>query len=395
MEEKKLKKKMPLVVKILLVLVVVVGVLVYAISSILFPKVDYNTGIQWDKLESENVTLRYPVFDGETVWENATVVIENGVISDKTVLGEGDVDSNYFLMPGLIDSHTHISETGQMELMVSKGVTTTCDVAITQEVQDSFEYLNVWTARSGAFVSVEDGSAFVEDMIAQDAQYIKVVVDLPEIMGGGVMEFSELEDIVETAHANNLKVAVHAISISGVQTAVDAGVDMLIHIPIGEEFPQKLAEQIAKQGIEVMPTMVMMKAFADSPIYGYEAEDYQDAVDAVQLLNSLDVPILVATDANIGGFVPAVVHGTDFHKEMQLLVEAGLTPLEVLQGATGEAADAFGIENAGRIAPGQPATMVLVEGRPDQNITDSLNIVQIWVNGKPILENIEEGEYYE
>lgn len=344
----------------------------------------------WEELESENVTLQYPVFDGTTVWENATVVIENGVISDKTVLGEGEVDSNYFLMPGLIDAHTHINEVGQMELMVANGVTTTCDVAITQELQDSFEYLNVWTARSGAFMGVEDGEALVEDMIAQGAQYIKVVGDLPEIMGGGAIELSVLQDIVETAHENNLKVAVHAISISGVQTAADAGVDMLIHVPIGEKFPQDLAEQIAEQGIEVMPTMVMMKAFADSPVYGYEKEDYQDAVDAVQLLNSLGVPILAATDANIGGFVPAVVHGTDFHKEMKMLVEAGLTPLEVLQGATGDVADAFGLENAGRIAPGQPATMVLVEGRPDQNITDSLNIVQIWVNGKPILHNAVE-----
>lgn len=389
MNEEKKKKKLPLLVKILLVLLVVVGVLIYALSTIMFPKVDYNTGIKWDELESENVTLNYPVFDGSTIWENATVVIEDGVISDKTVFGEGEVDNNYFLMPGLIDAHTHVSETGQMELMVSKGVTTTCDVAISQEVQDSFKYLNVWTARSGAFVAVEDGKAFVEDMIAQDAKYIKVVIDLPEIMGGGLMEASVLQDIVDTAHANDLKVAVHAISISGVQLAVDTGVDMLIHVPIGEEFPLDLAEQIAEQGIEVMPTMVMMKAFADSPVYGYEEEDYQDAVDAVQLLNSLGVPILVATDANIGGFVPAVVHGTDLHREMQLLVEAGLTPLEVLQGATGNVADAFGLENVGRIAPGQPATMVLVEGRPDQDITDSLNIVQIWVDGKPVLDNVE------
>ena len=130
----------------------------------------------------------------------------------------------------------------------------------------------------------------------------------------------------------------------------------------------------------------MMKAFADSPLYGYEPDDYQDAVNAVQLLHSLNVPILAATDANPGGFVPKVEHGIDLHREMQLLVEAGLTPLEVLQSATGNVAEAFGIENMGSIAPGQPATMILVEGRPDQEITDSTKIVQIWINGKPILK---------
>lgn len=381
-----MKKKKPKVLKVLLVILGLLAVLAVAVYFYLFPYVNYNTGIRWERLEQENATLNYPVFDGTQVWENATVVIEDGVISDKTVLGEGEVDSEYFLMPGLIDAHTHVSKTGEMELMVSKGVTTTCDVAITQEVQDSFSELNVWTARSGAFVFVEDGKTFVEDMITQGAQYIKVVIDLPAIMGGGLMEETAIRDIVATAHKNDLKVAVHAISIAGVQLAVDAGADMLIHVPIGETFPRELAEQIAAQGIEVMPTMVMMKAFADSPLYGFEEEDYQDAVDAVLLLRSLGVPILVATDANPGGFVPAVVHGTDLHWEMRLLAEAGLPPLEVLQGATSEVAEAFGFTNAGTIAPGQPATMVLVQGRPDQNITDSTNIVQIWVNGKPVLE---------
>ncbi len=372
--------------KVLLAVVAILVIGGLVIWSIMVPYVDYDTGINWDKAEGENITLNYPVFDGTRVWEQGSVVVKDGVISEKTVLGQGEVDSNYLLMPGLIDAHTHISKTGQMELMVSKGVTTTCDVAISQELQDSFGYLNVWTSRTSAFVTVEDGKSFVENMIARGAQYIKVVVDLPAIMGGGLMEETVLRSIVDTAHQRDLKVAVHAISVAGMELAVDAGVDMLIHVPIGETLPQSLAERIADQGIQVMPTMVMMKAFADSPLYGFQSEDYQDAVRSVQLLNSLDVPILVATDANPGGFVPAVVHGTDFHREMQLLVEAGLTPLEVLQGATSKTADAFSLINAGSIAPGQPATMVLVEGRPDREITDSTRIVQIWVNGKPILK---------
>lgn len=382
----KKRAKMHPAIKLLLGAVAILAIAALIIVSIMFPHVDYNTGISWNETEGENITLNYPVFDGTQVWEHASVVIKDGVISEQTILGDGETDSNYLLIPGLIDAHTHITKKGQMELMVSKGVTTTCDVAISQELQDSFEYLNVWTARSSAFVMVEDGRTFVESMIAQGTRYIKVVIDLPAIMGGGLMEEAVIQDIVNSAHEHDLKVAVHAISIAGVQLAVDSGADMLIHIPIGEAFPQALAEQIADQGIEVMPTLVMMKAFADSPIYGFEPEDYQDAVKAVRLLDSLDVPILAATDANSVGFVPAVVHGTSLHQEMQLLVEAGLTPLKVLQGATTKTAAAFGLTNAGSIAPGQPATMILIHGRPDHEITDSTSIVQIWVNGKPILQ---------
>ncbi len=67
--------------------------------------------------------------------------------------------------------------------------------------------------------------------------------------------------------------------------------------------------------------------------------------------------------------------------------DAGLIPLEVLQGATTKPAEAYGISDVGTIVPGRKATMVLIEGRPDQNITDSTKIVQIWVDGKPILED--------
>lgn len=382
MKRKAKKRRWP---KVLLMIVIVIVILIAVLYGVMVPYVNYNTGIDWSSLEGENVVLNYPVFDGKQVWENAAVVIENGVITSVDTASEAETDSRYFLMPGLVDAHTHVSKTGQMELMISKGVTATCDVQISPEVQASFPHLNVWTARSGAFVMVKDGHAFVEDMIARGAQYIKVVVDLPAIMGGGLMDKAVLQDIVDTAHANDLKVAVHAISIAGVQQTVDCSADMLIHIPIGEELPRELAEQIAVQGMAVMPTLVMMKAFADSPLYGFEKDDYQDAVNAVQLLHSLGVPILVATDANPGGFVPAIIHGTDLHREMQLLVEAGLSPLTVLQGATSLPAEAFGLEGVGCIAPGEPATMVLVEGRPDQQITDSTKIVQIWVNGKPIL----------
>jgi len=76
----------------------------------------------------EKTTLNYPVFDGVRVWENASVVIENGIISEETVLGEGTADNRYFLMPGLIDAHTHIGTQEQIDTMLKYGITATCDV---------------------------------------------------------------------------------------------------------------------------------------------------------------------------------------------------------------------------------------------------------------------------
>lgn len=377
-------RKKPKIIKILLFIITIV-VLCLCIRFVYSYFRGKHTSINLNGKSSENTVLSCTVFDGNQIWENATIVIEDGVISEKSTFAHGETNQQYFLMPGLIDAHAHLTTRYQMELMVKNGVTTVCDVSASKELENSYDPLNVWSARNSIMMEVEDINGYVENTIAEDGKYIKVVADLPQLLGGGIMEPAVLQELVSCAHENNLKVAVHAISIEGVQLAVDSGVDLLIHIPIGETLPQELAEQIAAQGIAVMPTMAMMKAFADSPVYGYKKADYDDAVAAVQLLHSLDVPILVATDSSDSFFVPNLDHGTTLHKEMELLVAAGLTPLEVLQGATTKTADAFGLEYTGTITPGERATMVLVNGQPDQNIQDSSEIIQIWIDGKAIL----------
>lgn len=368
---------------LLIVLAVLICVCVRFIYSYIHGK---HTSIDLSEKDLDNTVLTCAVFDGTQVWEDAVVTVEDGIIAGNSSFSHEDVNNEYFLMPGLADAHVHLTTRNQMEQMVLNGITTACDVSASQELENSYDVLNVWSARNSIMMEVEDANGYIENTVAQGGTYIKVVADLPQILGGGIMEKSVLEELVRCAHESGLKIAVHAISVEGIQLAVDSGVDLLIHIPIGESLPQKLAEQIAKQKIAVMPTMAMMRAFANSPVYGYKKSDYNDAIAAVRLLHSFDVPILVATDSSDSFFVPNLKHGTTLHEEMQLLVDAGLTPLEVLQGATTKTADAFGIETVGTITPGEYATMVLVQGRPDQNITDSTRIVQVWVNGKAVLD---------
>lgn len=75
------------------------------------------------------------------------------------------------------------------------------------------------------------------------------------------------------------------------------------------------------------------------------------------------VPIVLGTDANQAPGVPAdVPFGEGAHRELELLVDAGLAPVEALQAATGAAADRFGLPDGGRIAPGLRADLLLVEG---------------------------------
>ena len=322
--------------------------------------------------------LKYPLFDGEKVWEGAAVTVENGLITsvsacDPAECGEG------FLLPGLIDAHTHIWTDVQVDALLRSGVTTACDVAASKELVESSKHLEIVSSAGMAMGMVLNPKGFVERAAANGARYIKVL-----LFNGFSIGKPALRSIVKVAHEKGLKVAVHATEIATVRQAVDAGADILLHVPMKEAFPEELAKTIAQKGIAVAPTLVMMEAFCCSGQFGYKESDFPNALAAVKLLHESGVTILAATDANSATYVPAVGFGDTLHYEMELLTNAGLTPIEVLAAVTSKNADTFGIK-AGRIAPGQPATMLLVEGRPDRNIFDSSKIRNIWVKGVEVL----------
>ncbi len=327
--------------------------------------------------QQEQVILNYPFFDGEKVVENAAVIIEDGMIT--RIVETEEVDSNYFLLPGLIDAHTHMNTKEQIETMLKNGVAGTCDVAASESlVQDAKHFTIV--SSLGMTMGTLNGKTYVKKAIDAGAEYIKVLLMEPNLMMKSV-----LKDICNTAHANGIKVAVHAVSLKAVQLSVECGADILIHVPMKEEFPDNLAKTIAEKGIVVAPALVMMETFANSGRNGYKPEHYQNAENAVKLLYENRVTILAATDANPGFYAPAVAYGTSMHREMELLVHAGMTPTEVLAGATRKVAEVFAIKNIGAIEEGKKAVLILIEGRPDENITDTTKIKQIWIDGNPIM----------
>lgn len=327
------------------------------------------------------ITLNYPVFDGVQVWENASVVIENGVISQETVLGEGAVDSRYFLMPALIDSHAHMGTLVHAAELLQHGITAVCDVSASPELIAASDKVTIHSSAGMAMGMVLSGRSYVDKAVRSGAKYIKVLLFNTLSIGKPA-----LRSIVNAAHEKELKVAVHATEVATARQAVDAGADILLHVPLKEAFPEDLARAVAEKGIAVAPTLVMMKTFSTSGRNGYIPADYVNAETAVRLLHGCGVEILAATDANPGTFAPAVEYGSSLHREMELLVKTGLTPLEALRSATSKSARAFALTDMGSIAHGKKANMILIEGRPDQNITDSAKIVQIWVDGKPILK---------
>lgn len=323
------------------------------------------------------IELKYPLFDGEKVLEAAAVTIENGIVTslrecDPAECAEG------FLMPGLIDAHTHMGTAAHVDALLKNGITATCDVSTSSELIAASSRLEIVSSAGMAMGVIADPKGFVDKAIENGADYIKVLLFSPLSIGKAA-----LSGIVNAAHENGLKVAIHATELATVRQAVEAGADILLHVPMKEVFPQELAQVIAEKKIAVAPTLVMMETYAHSGQRGYELAHYKNAENAVKLLHDCGVSILAATDANPGDFAPAVAYGESLHHEMQLLVKAGLTPIEVLTAATAESAKVFGI-NAGKIAVGLPATLLLSAGRPDIDISAIAKIRQVWVKGEAI-----------
>jgi hypothetical protein len=101
------------------------------------------------------------------------------------------------------------------------------------------------------------------------------------------------------------------------------------------------------------------------------------ALAATKLLNDAKVPILAGTDAPN----PGTTHGLSVHRELELLVRAGLSPEAALAAATSVPARVYSLKDRGRIAPGLRADLVLVTGDPTRDITATRDIVAIWKRG--------------
>jgi hypothetical protein len=105
---------------------------------------------------------------------------------------------------------------------------------------------------------------------------------------------------------------------------------------------------------------------------------YADNEADLRTLHDAGVPLLAGTDAN------GAQAGAIFHTELELMVNAGLTPTETLADATSVPAKIFSLDDRGRIAPRMRADLLLVHGDATKDIHATRDIVAIWKRGVPV-----------
>jgi imidazolonepropionase-like amidohydrolase len=218
----------------------------------------------------------------------------------------------------------------------------------------------------GACTGPVEARAKVREVIRAGADLIKVAAT------GGVSSRrreptqrlftrDELDAIVDEAHAWGRRVACHALGGDGLRMAIEAGVDSIEH---GVWLDDAAIDLMLERGTWYVPTLAAYVAHVEHGS-GLVRERALTIVPAHQesVARAREAGVRIACGSDGG------VYGHDPARELQLLVETGLSPAEAIVSATSAAAACLGwAADMGSVAPGMRADLLVVDGDPTADI---------------------------
>lgn len=212
----------------------------------------------------------------------------------------------------------------------------------------------------------------VRSQISAGADLIKVYADNSR---GPTFSVEELRLLVETAKSQGRPVAAHATTKGGMLRAASAGVDTIEH---GQGGDAVVFELMAERGIAWCPTLAAHEAYARYAGWrrGIDPEPELLTQARTAFKHALEAKVIIVNGSDLGVFA----HG-DGARELELLVDFGMTNARALLAATSVAARALGLDDRlGAIQQGKLADLIAVEGDPLHDIS-SLRKVRLVVKG--------------
>lgn len=372
--------------------------------------------------------------------KDVTLVIENGRIrevgpSSKVPVpaGAAVVDlTGKFVVPGIINAHGHVGAKTEPQLRqyALYGVTTVNsmqtdpdEVVQVREAQKRGELrgARVFTVkyRFGPDVRVEtpqQARAKVDETVAAGADYIKLWVD------GQFGKQAKLTPefctaVLEQARKHGKLTFAHIYDLSDAKMLVEQGLNVLAHNVRDREVDSEFIAMLKRRNVTLIPTLVRDEglfvygeapAWIDDPsfqkfvpperlailkskIREQQAKDPQRELfkagfemNRINLKNLSDGGVRIAFGTDSGGAADRFfIQGYFEHREMDLMVQAGMTPMQVIQSFSKGASEALGIDKEfGTLVKGKAADLLVLEKNPLDNIANMRTIQAIYLGGK-------------
>lgn len=250
----------------------------------------------------------------------------------------------------------------------------------------------------------------VAELAAKKPNVIKIWVDDFDHSMKKKMEPEIYRAIIQEAHANKIPVAAHVYYLADAKLLAQEGVDIFAHSVRDQAVDMELISLMKLHNIAYIPTLALDDAFfvyAEKPSWMRE-KFFQGALDpgmdqwfnksykpksssrddlkmaqqnAMTLFKS-GIVIGLGTDS---GANQMRIQGFAEHRELQLLVDAGFTPLEAIRMGTVNNANIMGIaKDYAGVAPNMKANLLVLDADPSEDITNTQKIHAVIINGKLI-----------
>ena len=391
------------------------------------------------------------VFDGsDQVIESGWMLVEKDKIEgigrmDQMPEAAADTETidltGNTLLPGLIDGHVHIclegspdpiktaSEqcdvplalltAGHVSRTLAAGFTTVRDLGgpnfVNIAVRNAIRSGNIPGPRvisAGQNICMTGGHGYrigrqadgpyeirraVREQIRAGADQVKLMATggvLTEVGKPGQVQFTaeELGAGIDEAHRAGLKTSTHAKGLEGIKNAVRAGIDTIEH---GDMLDDAVIELIIKKGIYVVPTLTagakIIAAGTKGGVPEWALEKSKrtrpERLEILREAKKAGINIGYGTDAG----TPFNYHGENAAEFIQLIDEAGFSPIEALVSATSLNADMLGLaDSIGRLVKGFSADFIVVQGDPVSDLTlltNINNVKSVYQNGRKVAES--------
>ncbi|HEV3332798.1 MAG TPA: amidohydrolase family protein [Bryobacteraceae bacterium] len=258
----------------------------------------------------------------------------------------------------------------------------------------------------------EEARQAVREQIANKVDFIKIWVD---DRNGTVPKLRpELyRAIIDEAHKGGTRVIAHVYYLDDAKDLARAGIDGFAHLVRDRELDDETVALIRKKNIMVMPNLglAQSRTYSRPPAWlddallretvpaiiiarmraAYETRPAAvvEAARKTYAVMQRNLAKLQMAGAHIGfgtdsGAAPDYFHAYNAHRELQLMVEAGMTPAQAITAATVTAAGFLRLKDRGTLEPAHSADFVVLDANPLDDITNTRKIVKVYLRGKEV-----------